>query len=124
MSTESNTSASVRLPRSTRCGRVARNLLERELSSILTSERLEDAKTIVSELANNAFLHGVGRIDLTITRLKDRIRIAISDQGAGVSATRGHEPNNGRFGFRIVEGLSLAWGAREGRSEVWAEFAL
>jgi anti-sigma regulatory factor (Ser/Thr protein kinase) len=113
----------VRLPRSPRCGRVARNLLERELGSAVASERLEDAKSIVSELANNAFMHGVGRIDLTITRLADRIRIAISDQGAGVAAPLADASACGLFGFRIVEGLALAWGALEGRSEVWAEFA-
>jgi anti-sigma regulatory factor (Ser/Thr protein kinase) len=98
-------------------------MLERELAAAVSSERLEDGKSIVSELANNAYQHGVGRIDLTITPLADRIRVEITDQGAGLRPTALDPSGHRGLGLRIVDALALAWGARDGRSQVWAEFA-
>lgn len=118
----SNATASVRLPRSPRCGTIARHVLEEELAPIVSSEQLSCAKTVVSELANNAYVHGVGRIDLTITRLTDRVRIEVSDQGYGVDAVRADPSHGLGYGLAIVDSLSLNWGAETGRSQVWAEF--
>lgn len=86
---------------------------------------MEDARLVVSELATNALVHGQGAIALTILRLDDRVRLEVIDEGSGAPAIREiSEDRPGGWGLRIVETLSLRWGAHEGTTHVWAELAL
>ena len=109
-----------RLPRDPTCGAVARRLIEEHLGTA-RAEEIADAKTVVSELVNNAFLHGEGRIELRLSSRRGRARIEVSDEGndAVLQTRRGQR----RHGLDIVEALSLAWGAREGSTRVWAELS-
>ena len=59
------------LPREPGCGGAARRLVERFLRERRLEALADDARIIVSELVNNAYLHGRGRIELTV-RLIDR----------------------------------------------------
>src|SRR5262249_22053356 len=114
--------ASLRLPRSDRCGRVARRVLENVIADPLSPSQLDAAKSVVSELANNAVVHGSGRIDLRLTRLPGRLRIEVVDQGAGVPVDS-RAPGEGAtgYGFQIVSRLALAWGSDARTGQVWAE---
>ena len=106
------------LPRDTSCGAVARRLVEQHLGSA-SSDDIADANMVVSELVNNAFLHGKGSIQLRISSRPGRTRVEVIDQGEGAGIRAGQ--HEGHHGLNIVDALSLAWGAREGSTHVWAE---
>jgi hypothetical protein len=108
------------LPRDPSCGAVARRLVEEHLATVCADE-IADAKTVVSELANNAFLHGKGRIQLRISRRRGLTRIEVLDQGQGQRVQAGEQ--TGWHGLDIVDALALAWGTRKGRTHVWAELS-
>jgi hypothetical protein len=104
------------LPRTTNCGSFARVLLTERLSERLDALTLDDARLVASELANNAYLHGQGVIELSVAIFSDRLRVELSDEGtdAQLCVRDGH-------GLQIVEALASAWGAHAGRTHVWAE---
>lgn len=106
------------LPRDPSCGAIARRLLEQYLNTA-TDQEIHDAKTVVSELVSNAFLHGKGTIALRVSARRGRVRLEVIDEGQH-AADRARRREGGR-GLEIVDELSLAWGAREGSTHVWAE---
>jgi anti-sigma regulatory factor (Ser/Thr protein kinase) len=116
----------VRLPRDPHCGAIARRILEAHTSDRLSAVALGDAKTVVAELANNAYIHGAGAIELRMTFLEDRIRLEVIDEGSntGVRVRDSIDPASGGNGLRLVESLALRWGAYEGTTNVWAEIRL
>jgi hypothetical protein len=111
----------VELPRAPAAGGLARRLLDVHLGTHL-AEELADAKTVVSELVNNAVIHGRGAIRLRVSRRRGRIRIDVADEGHGATIRAGNA--HPLHGLDIVGALSLAWGAREGSTHVWAELAI
>jgi anti-sigma regulatory factor (Ser/Thr protein kinase) len=111
------------LPREPGCGGAARRLVERFLRERRLEALTDDARIVVSELVNNAYLHGRGRIELTV-RLIDpgRIRIEASDQGSALVRVR--RPDGlGGHGLQIVSKVAVAWGADRRPTRVWAELA-
>jgi anti-sigma regulatory factor (Ser/Thr protein kinase) len=115
----------VELPRHRSCGATARRLVEEYVGHALEGEDLDDLKLVVTELVDNAYLHGEGRIWLRLNRREDRIRIEVIDQGEGaaVRVTRAPSVESGH-GLKIVERLATVWGAHEGTTHVWAELPL
>jgi anti-sigma regulatory factor (Ser/Thr protein kinase) len=113
-----------RLPRKPRCGATARRLLSDRLGPQVGEDVLADAQLVTSELVNNAYLHGRGRIELRVSRLGDRLRVEVIDEGKGRAVVLRRPSDRGGRGLRIVEALSLAWGAFEGTTHVWAEIGL
>jgi len=111
----------VELPRAPAAGGVARRLLDVHLGTEL-AEELADAKTVVSELVNNAVLHGRGAIRLRVSRRRGRIRIDVADEGNDATIRAGNAET--LHGLGIVDALSLAWGAHAGSTHVWAELAI
>jgi hypothetical protein len=107
-----------RIPRDPACGAIARGLIEEHLGTASAKE-LADAKTVASELVNNAFLHGKGTIELRITNRRACARIAVIDEGEGAAVRAGH--SDGCHGLDIVDALSVAWGVAKGSTHVWAE---
>jgi signal transduction histidine kinase len=107
-----------RIPRDRTCGAVARRLIEKHLASA-PADQIDAAKTIASELVNNAFLHGKGTIELRVSRRRGRARIQVIDQGHGVDVRAAQRDEY--HGLDIVDALSLAWGTRAGSTHVWAE---
>lgn len=83
------------------------------------SELSENMELVVSELATNAFRHG---LRLAESRSKDPIRLsllrrgnlvacALNDPGSGLPTLRDPSPLEiGGLGLHIVESLSLRWG--------------
>jgi hypothetical protein len=108
----------VRLPREPTSAGIARRLLEEHLDTH-RREEIDDAKSVVSELVNNAVVHGRGAIELRVSWWRGRVRIEVTDEGKDAAIRTGiHDMPHG---LDIVEAVSLAWGAHEGSTHVWAE---
>lgn len=111
------------LTRDLRAPRVARGALVRWYGGRLDDEELEAAKLIVTELASNAVVHGVGRIVLASELDEDRLLIEVVDEGSGFEHTVREVPFDalsGR-GLAIIAATSSRWGVHEGTTHVWAE---
>jgi anti-sigma regulatory factor (Ser/Thr protein kinase) len=92
-----------------------------------------DVVLILSELVTNSVVHAhadsAQLLRITVSRLKDHLRVAVSDNG---SETLPHvreagDGARGGAGLRIVEFLSLGWGVNRndtGTTEVWCDIAL
>jgi two-component sensor histidine kinase len=108
------------------CPTVARRLLEEYAREELGERQSEDALLIASELATNAFLHGDGEIVLSVSRVQDRLRIEVRDDGRPerIDVVPEQERDERGRGLWIVEQLASDWGALVGRGHVWAEVAL
>lgn len=110
------------LPRAPACGSIARRLLQERLGDQLEPTMLDDAQTLISELVNNAYVHGSGEIGLRIELLGERLRVEVIDEGQGAAIqVRQEGADGGGHGLQIVQTLSTAWGAFEGTTHVWAE---
>lgn len=113
------------LPRTPAAGALARGLVSHHFATRLASEPLLRARLVASELVNNAYQHGRGQIRLKVRRLSDRLRIEVVDEGSGASVSINEQPSyGGGRGLRIVDAVSLQWGAYEGTTHVWVELAV
>lgn len=81
---------------------------------------------VVSELVTNSVVHAVTVLDLTLSRVGSRLRVAVHDYGGGWPASRRddmpEQPLNGR-GLLLVQALTESWGVFSARSRgktVWA----
>jgi anti-sigma regulatory factor (Ser/Thr protein kinase) len=107
--------------------RVARARLA-EFDHGLRPRRFCDAELLLSELVSNAVKYGGdGDIRVTLERDAGRFRAEVVDQGDGLTATvrnrvDPHAP--GGWGLPLVDTLADRWGAHEGSTHVWFEFAL
>jgi anti-sigma regulatory factor (Ser/Thr protein kinase) len=115
------------LPLEPTAPRLARAKLA-EFDHGLPRERLCDAELLLSELVSNAVKYGgEGDIDVMFERDEGRFRTEVVDQGHGFSAAL-RDPGDvytpGGWGLPLVETLSDRWGAHEGSTHVWFEFAL
>lgn len=94
----------------------------------LPSQRLCDAELLVSELVTNAVKYGGdGDISVIFERDEGRFRTEVVDQGEGLIANlhdRRDVHSPGGWGLPVVQTLSDRWGAHEGSTHVWFEFAL
>ncbi len=118
-------SIQVPLPRTPEAAGRARRLLERWLGTRITPQLLDDARTVLSELVNNAYLHGRGDIDLRLSLRTDRLRLEVVDQGEGAAVSvREAGARGGGHGLQLVSTLATDWGAFEGTTHVWAELAV
>lgn len=112
----------LQLPRTSECGALARRWLERELGASIDATALADAKLVLTELVDNAFLHGEGGIRVRLDTGRDRLRLEVTDHGSGAAIQiREHADQIGGWGLRVVDRLSMRWGAFEGTTHVWAE---
>jgi anti-sigma regulatory factor (Ser/Thr protein kinase) len=109
------------LPRDAAAGSIARRLIEQQLD--LEPAELDTVKSLVSELVNNAVVHGHGRIDLTVAVSGSRVRAEVVDDGSGFEArvrSVGLDDLGGR-GLMLVDACADRWGVREGTTHVWFE---
>lgn len=94
----------------------------------LPSERLSDAELLLSELVSNAVKYGgEGDIRVIFERDDGRFRTEVVDQGDGFIAPlreRIDVNTPGGWGLPLVQTLSDRWGAHQGSTHVWFEFAL
>ena len=56
------------------------------LGAGLAPERRADLNLLVSELVNNAVVHGSGRIELQLERRRDAVWAQVTDEGTGFEA--------------------------------------
>jgi anti-sigma regulatory factor (Ser/Thr protein kinase) len=111
------------LPRDPSCGSVTRRLLEANLVRHL-DRALDDAKTVASELVDNAYVHGEGRIELRVCAKGKHVRIEVIDQGQNSHLVAVQSEGSDSRGLAVVEQLASRWGAREGTTHVWAELRI
>ena len=106
------------LPRSPDSAGVARRLVD-DHTTVLDSQQRQDAALMVSELVNNAVLHGLGAISLRIDVEGDTVRIEVADEGNVAVAPTPEPGAHGGWGLRIVEQLADDWGVLDGSTKVW-----
>jgi anti-sigma regulatory factor (Ser/Thr protein kinase) len=107
--------------------RLARETLS-DFDHGLPQERFCDAELLLSELVSNAVKYGgEGDIGVILERGDGRFRTEVVDQGDGFSTSlrdRDDVHTPGGWGLPLVQTLSDRWGAHEGSTHVWFEFAL
>lgn len=112
------------LPRNERIGVIARRLISRHFGSHMGSEALMQAQIVVTELVNNAYQHGRGRIQLAAALRPGRLLVEVIDEGDGEAVRLGAPHGDSGRGLRIVDALSASWGVLEGSTHVWAELPI
>lgn len=88
----------------------ARRFVQEHLDG--TPPEIADAVAVMtSELATNSVRHAESDFEVAVDRTPDKIRIAVTDRGAGLPIVRALEPDglSGR-GLYIVEQLADDWG--------------
>jgi anti-sigma regulatory factor (Ser/Thr protein kinase) len=106
----------------------ARAVVNEELGRAVSTKVLEDTTLLVSELVTNAVRHaprnGVLEVELRLRVDPERVRIVVSDPGAGFSV----EPRpptaseSSGWGLYLVDRVADRWGViTKDRSEVWFE---
>jgi anti-sigma regulatory factor (Ser/Thr protein kinase) len=115
----------LQLPRERTCALVARRWVEEEAGDRLSREALNDLKLVVSELVDNAYTHGNGKIWLRLRWIADFLRVEVIDEGRGAKVQiRQLGARGGGHGLRLVDALASAWGSSGATTQVWAEFPL
>jgi anti-sigma regulatory factor (Ser/Thr protein kinase) len=118
-----------KFPNDPQAVRAARKFAIDELSGY-APELLDVVELLVSELAGNCVRHTDSGFDVEVSRDRRRIRVAVSDRGAGKPAVQHVDTSAvaGR-GLALVETLSSSWGVRTSRrpgggKAVWFELDL
>ena len=113
----------VELPRDPIAASRARRLLDELSAGRLDANQLDRSKLLVSELVNNAVLHGQGKITLRADLDEDRVRVEVIDEGSGFErVVRDNALSHiGGWGLTLVETESSRWGVHEGTTHVWFE---
>jgi anti-sigma regulatory factor (Ser/Thr protein kinase) len=114
------------LPHDASAASTARRATEHRFAGALTPRRRGDVALVVSELVNNAVVHGEGDIVVKLQLDGDVLRGEVIDDGGGFEhevRARGARDISGR-GLLIVEALTSGWGIHEGTTHVWFEMPL
>jgi anti-sigma regulatory factor (Ser/Thr protein kinase) len=113
---------SLTLPRSFDAAGLARCAIA-PLGAGLTADRRADLNLLVSELVNNAVVHGSGRIELQLERRGDAVWAQVSDEGPGFEAALHavKHPRSGGWGLHLLDALAERWGMAESSTRVWFE---
>ena len=114
------------LPHDASAASTARRATEHRFAGALSSRRRGDVALVVSELVNNAVVHGEGDIVVKLQLDGDVLRGEVIDHGRGFEhevRARGARDISGR-GLLIVEALTSRWGIHEGTTHVWFEMTV
>jgi anti-sigma regulatory factor (Ser/Thr protein kinase) len=113
----------LKLPHDAWAASTARRAAERQFADLVGPGRRGDVALVVSELVNNAVLHGRGDIVVKLQLDGGVLRGEVIDEGGGFEhavRARGPRDISGR-GLLIVEPLTSRWGIHEGTTHVWFE---
>ena len=116
----------LKLPHDASAASTARRAAERRFAAALSARRRGEVALVVSELVNNAVIHGEGDIVVKLQLDGEVLRGEVIDDGGGFEQavrTRGPRDISGR-GLLIVEALTSRWGIHEGTTHVWFEMPL
>jgi len=116
---------SERLENAPRSSAAARRVVER-LGDAVDDMTLANLRLLVSELVTNAIEHGTtgGEIGLDIGLEDGKVRVEVTDQGAGfvVRPREPGDPMSSGWGLHFVELLAERWGSDgDGQTRVWFE---
>jgi anti-sigma regulatory factor (Ser/Thr protein kinase) len=102
---------SLTLPRSFDAAGLARTAIA-PLTEHLPEDRRADFNLLVSELVNNAVVHGSGLIELRAERRDAALWAQVSDEGPGFDATPDavEHPRAGGWGLHLLERARRAMG--------------
>jgi len=100
---------------------VAARATVREHADELGPQRTADACLLVSELATNAFKHGIGEIRLRITVRGALARFSIHDDGDGTPRMSLRPGEHGGWGLHLVDRVAARWGVQTAGTLVWFE---
>ena len=107
--------------------RHARADLRAALTGRLDANALDVVELLTTELVVNAIQHGGSNATVTAEVVRDRVRVAVADQGPGAPVRRAPstKSESGR-GLMLVETLATGWGVdiTEGGKTVWFEAAI
>ena len=113
------------LPMERICTALARRLVEQHYEGELRPPLLQDLKLVVSELVDNAYVHGSGRIRLRLQQKPDCVRVEVTDEGQNAAIKiRKLGVRGGGHGLRLIDHLCTTWGSFAGSAHVWCEFDL
>jgi hypothetical protein len=110
---------------------IARRAVQQDVPLTTETEKVEDAKLVISELVQNVVLHSSlddeAEFRVRVYTTTDRIRIEVEDRGSGFSRDEllppWQDPWSGN-GLRVVDAISSRWGAErsaKGGTAAWAE---
>src|SRR3954471_6547829 len=113
---------SLTLPRSFDAAGLARTAIA-PLTEQIPEDRRADFNLLVSELVNNAVVHGTGRIELQAERRGGALWAQVSDDGPGFEAALSavKHPRAGGWGLHLLDALAERWGMAESSTRVWFE---
>lgn len=115
----------LQLPAQWTAARTARRFTAKALAAWQLGSAVDAAIHVVDELVSHTVKHAVAAVDLTVSRVDGRIRLAVRDEGPRVAMERGDAsafPLRGT-GLRLVQGFAESWGvipARAGGKTLWA----
>jgi anti-sigma regulatory factor (Ser/Thr protein kinase) len=111
------------LPHTNDAPLMARRSLAQWLASALSTQEMDDAELLVTELVTNAVVHGRGKIILRADLSDERLLIEVIDEGHGFEReVRYHDFDRvGGRGLGIVDTVASRWGIHEGTTHVWFE---
>jgi anti-sigma regulatory factor (Ser/Thr protein kinase) len=115
----------LQLPAQWIAAREARRFTAKALATWHLGPAVQAASQVVDELASHTVKHAVAAVDLTVSRVDDRIRVAVRDEGPRVAMERGDAsafPLHGT-GLQLVQAFAESWGvipARAGGKTLWA----
>jgi serine/threonine-protein kinase RsbW len=129
---DSQPSISMRIPGGNDAPARARRWVHAQLAGHIPAATASDAALLVSELVTNSVVHakvGAGRaLTVGVTRLDDRVRIAVADPGSRLKPRMlPPDPETpGGLGLLLVDELCETWGVRQdlGPTCVWCELLL
>jgi len=108
------------LPRDPSAAALARRAVEAEAAT-LSTEQLDVARLLVSELVTNAVRHGAGdEVTLALEVDDARARFEVHDAGGQRPARREARGSEGGYGLNLVATLAARWGA-DPDAGVWFE---
>jgi anti-sigma regulatory factor (Ser/Thr protein kinase) len=121
-----NEDMTVELARAAGAGADARNHLATGFGHAISGETMDELLLVVTELVNNAYLHGEGSITLKVGLDSEHVRVEVIDEGTGKAPAIREEPTpgSGGLGLRIVDRVASRWGAFEGTTHVYADIPL
>jgi PAS domain S-box-containing protein len=121
-------SASVELPGGTHASAAARRVVADTLVGVASKTMLDDLLIVVTELVNNAVVHGgaedaSSRVSVHVAAAPEQLRAEVSSRGTAFDLRQPSPPEEpGGFGLFLVDRLSSRWGLDEGDDVcVWFE---